>query len=58
MKVFLIDGNEDERVMELTKGKGAEAVIDFVGEHGSTKMGLRHDRQVVDFITLLATERK
>ena len=39
----LIDGNENERVLELTKGKGAEAVIDFVGEHGSTKMGLRHD---------------
>ena len=36
----LIDGNEVERVLELTKGKGAEAVIDFVGEHGSTKMGL------------------
>ena len=36
----LIDGNEIERVLELTKGKGAEAVIDFVGEHGSTKMGL------------------
>jgi NAD+-dependent secondary alcohol dehydrogenase Adh1 len=36
----LIDGNEVERIMELTKGKGAEAVIDFVGEHGSTKMGL------------------
>ena len=39
----IIDGNEVERVMELTKGKGAEAVIDFVGEHGSTSMGLRHD---------------
>ena len=35
-----IDGNEIERVKELTKGNGAEAVIDFVGEHGSTKMGL------------------
>jgi NAD+-dependent secondary alcohol dehydrogenase Adh1 len=28
----LIDGNEVERIMELTNGKGAEAVIDFVGE--------------------------
>jgi NAD+-dependent secondary alcohol dehydrogenase Adh1 len=27
--------------MELTHGKGAEAVIDFVGEHGSTSMGLK-----------------
>jgi len=37
---ILIDGNEIERVMELTNGNGAEAVIDFVGEHGSTSMGL------------------
>ena len=36
----LIDGNERERVKELTKGNNAEAVIDFVGEHGSTSMGL------------------
>jgi NAD+-dependent secondary alcohol dehydrogenase Adh1 len=36
----LIDGNEIEKVKELTKGKGAEAVIDFVGEKGSTAMGL------------------
>ena len=36
----LIDGNEVERVMELTKGLGAEAVIDMVGEKGSTSMGL------------------
>jgi NAD+-dependent secondary alcohol dehydrogenase Adh1 len=27
--------------LELTKGKGAEAVIDFVGEKGSTSMGLK-----------------
>ncbi len=39
-KGILIDGNEIEAVMELTDGKGAEAVIDFVGEHGSTSMGL------------------
>jgi len=37
---ILIDGNEVEQVMELTNGNGAEAVIDFVGEHGSTSMGL------------------
>ena len=36
----LIDGNETERVLELTKGKGGEAVIDFVGEKGSTAMGI------------------
>jgi NAD+-dependent secondary alcohol dehydrogenase Adh1 len=39
-KGILIDGNETEAVRELTHGKGAEAVIDFVGEHGSTSMGL------------------
>ena len=40
-KGVLIDGNEHESIMELTHGKGAEAVIDFVGEHGSTSMGLK-----------------
>jgi NAD+-dependent secondary alcohol dehydrogenase Adh1 len=39
-KGVLIDGNEHEAIMELTNGAGAEAVIDFVGEHGSTSMGL------------------
>jgi NAD+-dependent secondary alcohol dehydrogenase Adh1 len=39
-KGILIDGSELEKVLELTHGKGAEAVIDFVGEHGSTSMGL------------------
>jgi len=39
-KGVLIDGNEHDSIMELTHGKGAEAVIDFVGEHGSTTMGL------------------
>ncbi len=34
------DGNEVDAVLKLTKGKGAEAVIDFVGEKGSTKKGL------------------
>ena len=36
----IIDGNEVEKVKEITKGVGAEAVIDFVGEKGSTSMGL------------------
>nr|WP_246345652.1 NAD(P)-dependent alcohol dehydrogenase [Conexibacter arvalis] len=29
-----VDGSHVERVRELTDGRGAEAVIDFVGEHG------------------------
>ena len=36
----IIDGNEVEKVKEITKGVGAEAVIDFVGEKGATSMGL------------------
>ncbi len=34
------DGGELEAVKALTGGKGAEAVIDFVGEKGTTKKGL------------------
>jgi len=38
------DGNEVEAVLALTKGKGAEAVIDFVGEGDSIKRGLAMTR--------------
>jgi NAD+-dependent secondary alcohol dehydrogenase Adh1 len=38
------DGNEVEAVLGLTKGKGAEAVIDFVGEGGSIEKGLAMTR--------------
>jgi len=38
------DGNETEAVLELTKGRGAEAVIDFVGEGGSIEKGLAMTR--------------
>jgi NAD+-dependent secondary alcohol dehydrogenase Adh1 len=38
------DGNEVERVKEITKGYGAEAVIDFVGEGGSIDKGLAMTR--------------
>ena len=38
------DGNEVEAVLALTKGKGAEAVIDFVGEGDSIKNGLAMTR--------------
>ena len=34
------DGEEVEAVKALTDGQGAEAVIDFVGEKGTTKKGL------------------
>ena len=35
------DGTQVEHVLELTGGNGAEAVIDFVGEGGSTSEGAR-----------------
>ncbi len=38
------DGNEVEAVLQLTQGEGAEAVIDFVGEKGTTAKGLAMTR--------------
>ncbi len=38
------DGGEVEAVLSLTNGKGAEAVIDFVGEKGTTHRGLAMTR--------------
>jgi len=38
------DGNEVEAVLQLTGGQGAEAVIDFVGEKGTTTKGLAMTR--------------
>lgn len=40
----LADGNEVEKVKELTKGYGAEAVIDFVGEGDAVANGLAMTR--------------
>ncbi|MGS0758655.1 zinc-binding dehydrogenase, partial [Roseateles sp. GG27B] len=38
------DGHEVERVLELTGGKGAQAVIDFVGEGDAVAKGLEMTR--------------
>lgn len=38
------DGGEVDAVLSLTKGNGAEAVIDFVGEKGTTSKGLAMTR--------------
>jgi NAD+-dependent secondary alcohol dehydrogenase Adh1 len=38
------DGNELQRVLELTSGKGAEAVIDFVGEGDAVRTGIAMTR--------------
>lgn len=43
-KLVKADGNEVEAVLQLTQGAGAEAVIDFVGEKGTTAKGLAMTR--------------
>jgi NAD+-dependent secondary alcohol dehydrogenase Adh1 len=35
-----VDGNHREAVLELTDGRGAEAIIDFVGEKGAIEDGI------------------
>jgi NAD+-dependent secondary alcohol dehydrogenase Adh1 len=35
-----VDGTEIEKVMELTDGRGAQAIIDFVGEKGAIEDGI------------------
>jgi len=46
------DGSHVGRVLELTDGYGAEAVIDFVGEGGSTSEGVQMLRQAGDFFVV------
>ncbi|MCW2637018.1 MAG: hypothetical protein JWQ99_3385 [Blastococcus sp.] len=43
------DGGQVEQVLELTGGNGAEQVIDFVGEGGSTSEGIRMTRRAGDY---------
>lgn len=43
------DGGQVDRVRELTGGHGAEAVIDFVGEGGSTRDGVGMLRRAGDY---------
>jgi NAD+-dependent secondary alcohol dehydrogenase Adh1 len=43
------DGGQVEQVLALTGGNGAEQVIDFVGEGGSTSQGLRMTRRGGDY---------
>lgn len=45
----LADGGQVERVRELSGGQGAEAVVDFVGEGGSTKDGVGMLRRAGDY---------
>ena len=46
---IVADGDHVEQVLELTGGAGAEQVIDFVGEGGSTAQGLRMTRRAGDY---------
>ncbi len=43
------DGTQVDQVMELTRGFGAEVVLDFVGENGSTAEGLAMTRRAGDY---------
>jgi NAD+-dependent secondary alcohol dehydrogenase Adh1 len=43
------DGTHVEQVLELTGGKGAEAVVDFVGEGGSSSEGVRMLHRAGDY---------
>ena len=45
----IADGSHVDRVLDLTDGVGAEAVIDFVGEGGSTAEGVRMLRQAGNY---------
>ncbi|MBG6224073.1 NAD+-dependent secondary alcohol dehydrogenase Adh1 [Arthrobacter sp. CAN_A2] len=45
----LADGNQVERVLALTDGKGAEALVDFVGEGGATAQGIAMLRRAGDY---------
>jgi NAD+-dependent secondary alcohol dehydrogenase Adh1 len=43
------DGSQVEQVLDLTGGAGAEVVVDFVGENGSTSEGIAMTRQAGDY---------
>jgi NAD+-dependent secondary alcohol dehydrogenase Adh1 len=46
---IVADGGHVDEVLRLTGGHGAEQVIDFVGEGGSTAEGLRMTRRAGDY---------
>jgi NAD+-dependent secondary alcohol dehydrogenase Adh1 len=47
-----VNGKHVETVLELTDGAGAEAVIDFVGEHGTTHDGVAMLRDAGSFFVV------
>lgn len=48
-RAIVAEGRQVEEVLDLTHGLGAEVVIDFVGEGGSTAEGLTMTRQAGDY---------
>lgn len=46
---IVADGGHVDEVLSLTRGDGAETVIDFVGEGGSTAEGLRMTKRAGDY---------
>jgi len=46
------DGSQVDQVLQLTGGHGAEVVIDFVGEGGSTAEGLAMTRRAGDYLVV------
>lgn len=50
--VVSADGTEAEAVRELTKGKGVEVVLDFVGEEGSERSGPAMLRRAGSYFTI------
>jgi NAD+-dependent secondary alcohol dehydrogenase Adh1 len=49
---IVADGSQVQQVLDLTGGNGAEVVIDFVGEGGSTKEGLAMTRRAGDYLVV------
>ena len=49
-EIVKVDGNEVEKVLELTQGKGGEAVIDFVGEIEGLESEMKRVKPFVLFL--------
>ena len=51
-QTVLADGTQVQKVRELTDGKGAEAVIDFVGEKGAVEDGMAMLRRAGSYFVI------
>lgn len=49
---IVADGSQVDQVLELTGGKGAEAVLDFVGEGGATAEGIAMLRRAGNYFVV------